>query len=144
VDRSIDDPSVFVRMRTRHTDVAGGGTLNWGASAGERGAVFPRFHREVFGSLAPHEPRAEESRYAQLAYAASKAAADHLVRAYANTFGVRHSQPLFQQLRAAPFPEKLLPLCLINILERRRLPIYGDGLQLRNWLHVDDHCRPST
>jgi len=146
VDRSIDDPSVFVRTNVLGTQMLLEAARSaWGASAGERGC---RFHHvstdEVFGSLAPHEPPCtEESRYAPNSpYAASKAAADHLVRAYANTFGVPATVSLCSNnYGPRQFPEKLLPLCLINILEGRRLPIYGDGLQLRNWLHVDDHCR---
>src|SRR6202034_2942617 len=75
-------------------------------------------------------------------YAASKAAADHLVRAYAHTYRLPCTiSNCSNNYGPYQFPEKLLPLCILNILEGRPLPIYGDGLQIRDWLHVSDHCR---
>jgi dTDP-glucose 4,6-dehydratase len=146
VDRSIEDPAQFLR-----TNVLGTGALlaaargAWGAEAAARGC---RFHHvstdEVYGSLGPGEVAFTESTpYAPSSpYAASKAAADHLVRACAHTFALPCTiSNCSNNYGPYQFPEKLLPLCILNILEGRPLPIYGDGLQIRDWLHVSDHCR---
>ncbi|MGB6336882.1 MAG: GDP-mannose 4,6-dehydratase, partial [Thermoanaerobaculia bacterium] len=75
-------------------------------------------------------------------YAASKAAADHLIRAYHHTYGLQTTiSNCSNNYGPYQFPEKLIPLCIVCLLEGRELPIYGDGLQIRDWLHVDDHCR---
>jgi dTDP-glucose 4,6-dehydratase len=145
VDRSIEDPQRFFR-----TNVMGTQSLLeavravWGATP----AATRRFHHvstdEVFGSLDPQAPASsEESSYAPNSpYAASKAAADHLVRAYARTYALPCTiSNCSNNYGPYQFPEKLLPLCILNILEGRTLPIYGDGLQVRDWLHVSDHCR---
>jgi len=107
-----------------------------------------RFHHvptdEVYGSLEPADPAStENSPYAPSSpYAASKAAADHLVRAYARTYGLPCTiSNCSNNYGPYQFPEKLLPLCIVNMLQGRALPIYGDGLQIRDWLHVEDHCR---
>lgn len=98
---------------------------------------------EVYGSLIPGEPAfTEEHRYAPNSpYAASKAASDHLVRAYFHTYGLpvlttncSNNYGPFQ------FPEKLIPLMIVNALAGKSLPVYGDGLQIRDWLYVTDHC----
>jgi dTDP-glucose 4,6-dehydratase len=146
VDRSIEDPAVFLR-----TNVAGVQALLeaarrvWGAAAAGRDC---RFHHvstdEVYGSLAANAPPFSESTpYAPNSpYAASKAAADHLVRAYGHTYQLPYTiSNCANNYGPYQFPEKLLPLCIVNILEARALPIYGDGLQIRDWLHVSDHCR---
>ena len=146
VDRSIEDAAIFLR-----TNVLGTHSLleaareAWGEGAAERGC---RFHHvstdEVYGSLAAHEaPFTESSPYAPSSpYAASKAAADHLVRACGRTYGLPYTiSNCSNNYGPYQFPEKLLPLCVLNILEGRSLPIYGDGLQIRDWLYVDDHCR---
>jgi dTDP-glucose 4,6-dehydratase len=146
VDRSLEDPAQFLR-----TNVLGTQTLleaaraAWGPDAARRGC---RFHHvstdEVYGSLAPGAPAFTESTaYSPNSpYAASKAAADHLVRACAHSFGLPVTiSNCSNNYGPFQFPEKLLPLCILNILEGRKLPIYGDGLQIRDWLHVSDHCR---
>jgi dTDP-glucose 4,6-dehydratase len=145
VDRSIEDPQSFMR-----TNVMGTHALLEAARA-----VWPRstqgdyrFHHvstdEVYGSLGPHDsPFTESTPYAPNSpYSASKAAADHVVRAYAHTYGTPCTiSNCSNNYGPYQFPEKLLPLCIVNILEGRPLPIYGDGLQIRDWLHVHDHCR---
>jgi dTDP-glucose 4,6-dehydratase len=146
VDRSIEDAAMFLR-----TNVLGTQSLleaareAWGEGAAERGC---RFHHvstdEVYGSLAGHQaPFTERSPYDPSSpYAASKAAADHLVRACGRTYGLPYTvSNCSNNYGPYQFPEKLLPLCVLNILEGRPLPIYGDGLQIRDWLYVDDHCR---
>lgn len=106
-----------------------------------------RFHHvstdEVFGSLEPDSPPFDESTpYAPRSpYAASKAASDHLVRAYARTFGLEVTiSNCSNNYGPYQFPEKLVPLVILNALEGLPLPIYGDGKQIRDWLFVEDHC----
>lgn len=147
VDRSIAGPDAFVE-----TNVVGTHTLLmaarrvWLEEAWKGGPV--RFHHistdEVFGSLGPDAPPFEETTaYAPNSpYAASKAASDHLVRAYHHTYGVPVTiSNCSNNYGAYQFPEKLIPLMLVNALEGKPLPVYGDGLNVRDWLHVDDHCR---
>jgi len=145
VDRSIEDPQSFLR-----TNIMGTHALLEAVRA-----AWPhpadgdyRFHHvstdEVYGSLGPADsPFTESTPYAPNSpYSASKAAADHVVRAYAHTYGTPCTiSNCSNNYGPYQFPEKLLPLCIVNILEGRPLPIYGDGLQIRDWLHVDDHCR---
>jgi dTDP-glucose 4,6-dehydratase len=145
VDRSIEEPQRFLR-----TNVMGTHALLEAARS-----VWPqppparfRFHHvstdEVYGSLGPLDPAFTESTpYAPNSpYSASKAAADHVVRAYAHTYGIPCTiSNCSNNYGPYQFPEKLLPLCIVNVLEGRPLPIYGDGLQIRDWLHVADHCR---
>ncbi|KKU54015.1 MAG: dTDP-glucose 4,6-dehydratase, partial [Candidatus Moranbacteria bacterium GW2011_GWE2_47_10] len=137
--RSILDSAAFVR-----TNVIGTHTLLEAA----RKAGNKRFHHvstdEVFGSLGaqdapfdettPYDPRSP--------YSASKAGSDHLVRAYFHT----HNLPVTisncsNNYGPYHFPEKLIPLIITNLIEGEKIPIYGDGLQVRDWLHVEDHCR---
>jgi len=145
VDRSIEDPQSFLR-----TNVMGTHALLEAARAAwaQPGAASGRFHHvstdEVYGSLGPADAAFTESTpYAPNSpYSASKAAADHIVRAYAHTYGTPCTiSNCSNNYGPYQFPEKLLPLCIVNILEGRPLPIYGDGLQIRDWLHVRDHCR---
>src|SRR5215469_3762432 len=145
VDRSIEDPQIFLR-----TNVMGTHALLEAARAAwpQPGAGGYRFHHvstdEVYGSLAPADPAfTQDTPYAPNSpYSASKAAADHIVRAYVHTYGTPCTiSNCSNNYGPYQFPEKLLPLCIVNILEGRPLPIYGDGLQVRDWLHVDDHCR---
>ena len=146
VDRSLEDPATFLRTNVLGTQAlleAARGV--WGPDAGARGC---RFHHvstdEVYGSLSPEAAAFTESTpYAPNSpYAASKAAADHLVRAYAHSFDLPTTiSNCSNNYGSYQFPEKLLPLCILNILEGRPLPIYGDGQQIRDWLHVSDHCR---
>ena len=146
VDRSLEDPARFLRTNVLGTEaLLEAARAAWGAEAGRRGC---RFHHvstdEVYGSLAPAAAAFTESTpYAPNSpYAASKAAADHLVRAWAHSFGLPCTiSNCSNNYGPFQFPEKLLPLCILNILEGRPLPIYGDGLQVRDWLHVSDHCR---
>jgi dTDP-glucose 4,6-dehydratase len=107
-----------------------------------------RFHHvstdEVYGSLAPDDPAfTETTRYAPNSpYSASKAASDHLVRAYHRTYGLDTvTSHCSNNYGPYQFPEKLIPLAIVNILAGRPVPIYGDGLNIRDWLHVGDHCR---
>ena len=144
VDRSIDDPGAFIR-----TNVVGTQTL-LDASLDFHQGGHPEFRfvhvstDEVYGSLKAGEPAfTEQHRYAPNSpYAASKAAADHLARAWHRTYGL----PVMitncsNNYGPYQFPEKLIPLILINALEGERLPVYGDGQQRRDWLFVTDHCR---
>ena len=98
---------------------------------------------EVYGSLGPDGAFTEATPYAPNSpYSASKAAADHFARAYFRTYGlpvlVTHSSNNYGPYQ---FPEKLIPLMILNAIEGRPLPVYGDGRQVRDWLHVEDHCR---
>jgi len=144
VDRSIDDPQAFIR-----TNVLGTQALLEAARAHARtaGAGF-RFHHvstdEVFGTLEPKDPPFnEQTPYAPRSpYAASKAAADHIVRAYGATYGLPYTiSNCSNNYGPRQYPEKLLPLFILNLLAGRQLPVYGDGMQVRDWLHVRDHCR---
>jgi dTDP-glucose 4,6-dehydratase len=147
VDRSIVGPDAFVE-----TNVTGTHELLKAAREvwleGHAGGAESRFHHistdEVYGSLSTHEPAfTEQSPYAPNSpYAASKAAAEHLVRAYHHTYGLPvTSTTCSNNYGPYQFPEKLVPLMLVNLLDGRPLPIYGDGLNVRDWLYVDDHCR---
>jgi dTDP-glucose 4,6-dehydratase len=145
VDRSILGPDDFIR-----TNVVGTHALLKTAKAlwvDRRIVPSHRFHHvstdEVYGSLGPHDaPFHESTSYAPNSpYSASKAASDHLVRAYHETFGLATTiTNCSNNYGPYQFPEKLIPLTLINILQGKRLPVYGDGLQVRDWLHVGDHC----
>jgi dTDP-glucose 4,6-dehydratase len=146
VDRSIHGPSAFVE-----TNVQGTHSLLQAARKVwlEEGSVQQhRFHHistdEVYGSLGPEDPAfTERSVYAPNSpYAATKAASDHLVRAYHHTYGLKTTTSnCSNNYGPYHFPEKLIPLMIVNILHGRALPIYGDGRNVRDWLHVSDHCR---
>ena len=106
-----------------------------------------RFHHvstdEVYGSLAPDDPPfSETTPYAPNSpYAASKAASDHLVRAYGHTYGLQVTiSNCSNNYGPFQFPEKLIPLMILNALAGKALPVYGDGRQVRDWLYVEDHC----
>lgn len=147
VDRSIDGPEVFLR-----TNVLGTFTLlqaaltYWRSLAADAAQRFRFLHvstDEVYGSLAPSEPAfREETPYAPNSpYSASKASSDHMVRAWFHTYGLpvlttncSNNYGPFQ------FPEKLIPLMILNALSGKPLPVYGDGLNVRDWLYVEDHC----
>lgn len=107
-----------------------------------------RFHHvstdEVYGSLGPNDPAfTEATPYAPNSpYSASKAASDHLVRAYHHTYGLNvTTSNCSNNYGPYHFPEKLIPLCITNILQGKPLPIYGDGMNIRDWLYVEDHAR---
>jgi len=138
VDRSITGPAKFIE-----TNVTGTLTLLEAA----RAVTGLRFHHvstdEVYGPVDPGAPAiAEGAPYAPSSpYAASKAASDHLVRAYVRTYGLDATiSSCSNNYGPYQYPEKLIPLMIVNALAGRPLPIYGDGLQIRDWLHVDDHC----
>lgn len=146
VDRSISRPDVFI-----DTNVLGTNSLLKAARAvwlDENGGKPHRFHHistdEVYGSLEPDVPAFSESTPYQpnSPYSASKAASDHLVRAYHHTFGLQvTTSNCSNNYGPYQYPEKLIPLFLLNALYGRKLPIYGDGMNVRDWLHVEDHCR---
>lgn len=138
VDRSIMDSSPFIK-----TNVLGTQTLIDAAVEYKK-----RFHHistdEVFGALGPRDPAFNEhTPYAPRSpYAASKAASDHLVRAYFHTHGLRMTiSNCSNNYGPYMFPEKILPLFISNLMEGKKVPVYGDGLQIRDWIHVDDHNR---
>ena len=147
VDRSIHGPSDFIE-----TNVVG--TFNlleavrawWGMLEAEAKSAFRFLHvstDEVYGSLAADAPPfAETNRYEPNSpYSASKAASDHLVRAYHHTYGLPVlTTNCSNNYGPYHFPEKLIPLCILNALAGKPLPIYGDGQQIRDWLYVTDHC----
>ncbi|HAF56029.1 MAG TPA: dTDP-glucose 4,6-dehydratase [Thauera sp.] len=147
VDRSIHGPGAFVR-----TNVDGTFTLleaaraHWSAlPAGEREA-FRFLHvstDEVYGSLGPTEPAFTETKAYEpnSPYSASKAASDHLVRAWHHTYGLPVlTTNCSNNYGPYQFPEKLIPLMIVNALAGKPLPIYGDGQNVRDWLYVGDHC----
>jgi dTDP-glucose 4,6-dehydratase len=145
VDRSIHGPGAFIQ-----TNIIGTFSLLEAA----RNSWLPenrqsevRFHHistdEVFGSLAPEAPPfSETTPYAPNSpYAASKASSDHLVRAYTHTYGLPVTiSNCSNNYGPYQFPEKLIPLMILNALQGKPLPIYGDGQQIRDWLYVEDHC----
>jgi dTDP-glucose 4,6-dehydratase len=147
VDRSIDGPEPFV-----HTNVVGTlrlleSTKSYLAEvAGDNRDSFRFLHvstDEVYGSLKPEDPAFSEiTPYAPNSpYSASKASADHLVRAYHHTFGLPVlTTNCSNNYGPYQFPEKLIPLMILNACEGKNLPIYGDGSNIRDWLHVEDHC----
>jgi dTDP-glucose 4,6-dehydratase len=146
VDRSITGPDAFVT-----TNVVGTHSLLKAAKSAwlDKGTGRPhRFHHvstdEVYGSLGPDDPAFDETTpYAPNSpYSASKAGSDHLVRAYHHTYGLETTTSnCSNNYGPYQFPEKLIPLFLLNALHGRKLPIYGDGMNVRDWLHVEDHCR---
>jgi len=147
VDRSIRGPDDFIR-----TNVDGTFALleevraYWTSLSGDESKRFRFLHvstDEVYGSLGPHDPPfSETTAYAPNSpYSASKAASDHLVRAYHHTYGLptlttncSNNYGRFQ------FPEKLIPLMILNARDGKPLPVYGDGQNVRDWIYVTDHC----
>jgi len=146
VDRSISGPDAFVQTNAV-------GTHNLLKAARQlwlldRIVPVHRFHHvstdEVYGSLTPDAPPfTEQTPYAPNSpYSASKAASDHLVRSYHHTYGLQvTTSNCSNNYGRYHFPEKLIPLMIVNILRGKPLPVYGDGLNIRDWLHVTDHCR---
>ncbi len=140
VDRSIIDPAPFVKTNIEGTYVLLEAALKNNVK---------RFHHvstdEVFGALkldsedrfsekTPYDPRSP--------YSASKASSDHLVRAYNVTYGLPVTiSNCSNNFGPFQFPEKLIPLAITNLMENKKVPVYGDGLYVRDWLYVDDHCR---
>jgi len=146
VDRSITGPDAFI-----DTNIVGTHSLLKAARAlwlQGQPVAWHRFHHvstdEVFGSLSPTDPAfTETTPYAPNSpYSASKAASDHLVRAYHHTYGLNVTiSNCSNNYGPNHLPEKLIPLTIVNILQGLPLPIYGDGRNVRDWLHVKDHCR---
>jgi dTDP-glucose 4,6-dehydratase len=147
VDRSIDGPGDFIQ-----TNIVGTFTLleavkaYWLGLAPEAQAAFRFVHvstDEVYGSLGKDDPAFTESRRYEpnSPYSASKAASDHLVRAYHHTYGLPVlTTNCSNNYGPFHFPEKLIPLMIVNALAGKPLPVYGDGQQIRDWLYVKDHC----
>jgi dTDP-glucose 4,6-dehydratase len=148
VDRSIDGPADFI-----HTNLVGTSVLleisrrYWQNLGGERRQRFRFLHistDEVYGDLAPEDPPFDEhSRYEPSSpYSASKAGSDHLVRAWHRTYGLPTLVTnCSNNYGPRHFPEKLVPLMILNAMAGRPLPIYGDGQNVRDWLYVEDHAR---
>lgn len=140
VDRSITGPQIFLKTNVIGTQVLLDAALKH---------KVERFHSvstdEVFGALSLHSKKKfnEMTRYdPHSPYAASKAASDHLVRAYMTTFGLPITiTNCSNNYGPYQFPEKFLPLMITNLIEGKKIPIYGDGLYVRDWLYVEDHCR---
>jgi dTDP-glucose 4,6-dehydratase len=147
VDRSIDGPAAFVRTNVVGTFVLLQQTLGYWRKLPSNKAEQFRFHHistdEVFGSLGPDGFFNEETSYRPNSpYSASKAASDHLVRAWHQTYGI----PVVisncsNNYGPCHFPEKLIPLTILNALEAKQLPVYGTGEHVRDWLYVEDHAR---
>jgi dTDP-glucose 4,6-dehydratase len=147
VDRSIRGPEDFIE-----TNIVGTFRLleavraYWNGLDGEARAAFRFLHvstDEVYGSLAPTDAAFTEThRYEPNSpYSASKAASDHLVRAYRHTYGLPVlTTNCSNNYGPCHFPEKLIPLMIVNALAGKPLPVYGDGMQVRDWLYVKDHC----
>jgi dTDP-glucose 4,6-dehydratase len=147
VDRSIRGPDEFI-----HTNVDGTFALleevrsYWESLAEQERAGFRFLHvstDEVYGSLGPDDPAfSETTPYAPNSpYAASKAASDHLVRAYHHTYGLPMlTTNCSNNYGPFQFPEKLIPLMILNARDGKPLPVYGDGQNVRDWLYVEDHC----
>jgi dTDP-glucose 4,6-dehydratase len=147
VDRSIHGPGAFIK-----TNVEGTFTLleaaraHWGTLAGDEKAAFRFLHvstDEVYGSLGPGDPAFTEQHAFEpnSPYSASKAASDHLVRAWHHTYGLPVlTTNCSNNYGPHHFPEKLIPLMIVNALAGKPLPVYGDGMQIRDWLYVKDHC----
>ena len=143
VDRSIDDPAAFVRTNVLGTQVLLEAALDYWRNGRSDFRFLHVSTDEVYGDLEPQEPAFTElNRYQPSSpYAASKAAADHLVRAWHRTWGLPAMiTNCSNNYGPRQFPEKLIPLMLINALDGKELPVYGDGRQRRDWLYVTDHC----
>ncbi len=138
VDRSILDPSIFLKTNVLGTQTVLEAVREYGK----------RLHHvstdEVFGALKDSDaPFMEQTPYdPKSPYSASKAASDHLVRAYVHTYGIQATiSNCSNNYGPYMFPEKIIPLFITNLLEGKKVPVYGDGLQIRDWIHVLDHAR---
>jgi len=139
VDRSIKNSADFIRTNVEGTRVLLEAAKNNGGI---------RFHHistdEVFGSLGPHDPKFNEATPydPRSPYSASKAASDHLVRAYFHTYGLPITiSNCSNNYGPYQHPEKLIPLFVTNLIENKKVPVYGEGKNIRDWIHVDDHNR---
>ncbi|MCO7519614.1 MULTISPECIES: dTDP-glucose 4,6-dehydratase [unclassified Pseudomonas] len=147
VDRSIHGPEAFVETNVMGTfRLLEAVRAYWGALGDEARQGFRFLHvstDEVYGSLAADEPAFAETHQYQpnSPYSASKAASDHLVRSYHHTYGLPVlTTNCSNNYGPYHFPEKLIPLMIVNALAGKALPVYGDGQQIRDWLYVKDHC----
>jgi dTDP-glucose 4,6-dehydratase len=147
VDRSILYPETFLRTNVQGTFTLLEAVRQYWLAEKALPVKAVRFHHistdEVYGTLRPDEPAwTEATPYAPSSpYSASKAASDHYVRAYGHTFGLPYSiTNCTNNYGPNQFPEKLIPLMILNAVDGKPLPIYGDGQQVRDWLFVDDHC----
>lgn len=147
VDRSIDSPEPFVQTNVVGTlRLLNAARVYWSKLPEPRKSAFRFLHvstDEVYGTLSPTDPAfTEETPFAPNSpYAASKAASDHLVRAYQHTYKLPTlTTNCSNNYGPFHFPEKLIPLVILNALEGKPLPVYGDGMQIRDWLYVEDHA----
>jgi dTDP-glucose 4,6-dehydratase len=147
VDRSISGPGEFVQTNMVGTfSLLEEARAYWSALAAPAKAAFRFLHvstDEVYGSLGANDPAfSETTPYAPNSpYAASKAGSDHLVRSYHHTYGLPTvNTNCSNNYGPLQFPEKLIPLMILNALNSKPLPVYGDGLNVRDWLYVGDHC----
>lgn len=151
VDRSIEDPEVFLRTNIMGTQVLlDNAKLNWQIGKDDHG--YPTYREgvkflqvstdEVYGALGKEGLFTEDTPLAPNSpYSASKTSADLIVRAYNKTFNMPiNITRCSNNYGPYQFPEKLIPLMIANALEEKELPVYGDGMQIRDWLHVNDHC----
>lgn len=147
VDRSIHGPAAFIATNVNGTfNLLESARAHWATLPDEERAAFRFLHvstDEVYGSLTPEDPPFTETTAYQpnSPYSASKAASDHLVRAYHHTYGLPTlTTNCSNNYGPYHFPEKLIPLVIANARAGKPLPIYGDGQQIRDWLYVGDHC----
>ena len=146
VDRSIDGPAEFVETNVVGTfRLLEAARAYWSSLAGDQREAFRFLHvstDEVFGSLGHEGAFTETTPYAPNSpYSASKASSDHFVRAYHHTYGLPTLVTnCSNNYGPYQFPEKLIPLMILNALEGKPLPVYGDGQNVRDWLYVEDHC----
>ena len=140
VDRSIEGPAEFMQSNVMGTfNLLEACRKHWK----DRQGLFHHVSTdEVYGSLGDEGLFTEETRYDPSSpYSASKASSDHLVRAWGRTFGLRFRLTnCSNNYGPLQFPEKLIPLMILNATERKKLPVYGEGLNVRDWLYVEDHC----
>jgi dTDP-glucose 4,6-dehydratase len=147
VDRSIDSPEPFIQTNVTGTlRLLNAARRHWSQLPDGRREKFRFLHvstDEVYGTLVPHDPAfSEATPFAPNSpYAASKAASDHLVRAFQHTYGLPTlTTNCSNNYGPYHFPEKLIPLIILNALDGKPLPVYGDGQQIRDWLYVEDHA----
>jgi dTDP-glucose 4,6-dehydratase len=147
VDRSIANAEDFIRTNVVGTySMLEAARAYWNSLPAEQKSIFRFLHvstDEVFGSLGEEGYFSEETPYAPNSpYAASKAASDHFVRAFHHTYGLPTViTNCSNNYGPYQFPEKMIPLMILNALSGRPLPVYGDGSNVRDWIHVEDHCR---
>jgi dTDP-glucose 4,6-dehydratase len=148
VDRSIHGPDDFIRTNVNGTfGLLEEARAYWASLSASDRAIFRFLHvstDEVYGSLGPNDPPfSETTAYSPNSpYSASKAASDHLVRAYFHTYGLPVlTTNCSNNYGPHQFPEKLIPLMILNACQGKPLPVYGDGQNVRDWLYVEDHCR---